>query len=153
MQIVVLNEPEPVVLNIIVPVGLCPVTVAVHVVDAPTVNDGQDTLIVGIDWLTVTDVVPRTSVLFMLPEYVAVIVGVPKVSEYVIVHDPEDSVHWLFVGVNEPVESEVLNDTVPVGLYPPVTVAVHVVDTPIVNDGQDTLIVGADWLTVMMPET
>jgi hypothetical protein len=52
------------------------------------------------------------------------------------VHDPEDSVHGLF-GANEPVESEVLNVTVPVGVLEDAgsaTVAVQVDDPPVVND-------------------
>ena len=54
------------------------------------------------------------------------------VSVYVDVHDPEESVHEL--EPNEPFDgSEVVNVTVP-DWPDPVTVAVHVVDPPVVND-------------------
>ena len=79
------------------------------------------------------------------PEYVAVIVGVPTAeSVYVTEHDPEDRVHVL-LPVNDPVESDVANVTVPVG-DDPVTVAVHVVCVLAAKDVglQDTkVVVGA----------
>ena len=68
------------------------------------------------------------------------IVGEPaEVSEYVTEHVPELSVQD--DPVNEPVESEVVKETVPEGLYPD-SVAVQVVDDPIANDGHDTETVG-----------
>ena len=50
--------------------------------------------------------------------------------------------------MNAPVLSEVVNEAVPVGLEPPVSVAVQVVVDPTVNDGQETAVVGVSFPTV-----
>ena len=64
-------------------------------------------------------------------------VGVPaEISLYVIVHEPEESVHGFDV-VNEPVPEEVVNLTVPVG-FNPVTAMVQIVVPPAINDGHET---------------
>jgi hypothetical protein len=55
------------------------------------------------------------------------------------VHEPELKVHVL-PPVNDPVESEVENVTVPVG-EAPVTVAVQVVEEPIGKGGHDVVVV------------
>jgi hypothetical protein len=98
--------------------------------------------------LTVTAVAPEPpALLLMSPEYVAVIEGEPaEVSEYVTEQLPELNVQG--DPVNEPVESEVVKETVPEGLYPDDSVAVHVVDDPTVNDGHDTEMVGVALTTV-----
>ncbi len=45
--------------------------------------------------------------------------------------------------VNEPVESDVENETVPEGLYPDDNITVQVVDDPALNDGHDTVMEAA----------
>lgn len=54
--------------------------------------------------------------------------------------------------MNEPVESDVVNVTVPVG-DDPVTDAVHVVGDPAENDGQDTDTVAAAATGIRFKET
>ena len=61
-------------------------------------------------------------------------------SKYVTWHCPEEIVQGF--EVNEPVEELELNSTVPDGLNPPVSVAVHVVCCPTTNDGHDAVDVG-----------
>ena len=69
--------------------------------------------------------------------------GVPAaVSLYVIVHVCDASVHGFEV-VNDPVPDVVVNVTVPVGLLPLISIAVHVVVSPTVNDGHETPTAGA----------
>jgi hypothetical protein len=54
------------------------------------------------------------------------------VSVYVTPHVPEERVHNE-VPVKDPVDEEVVNVTVPVGLLP-VTIAVHIVEDPALNE-------------------
>jgi hypothetical protein len=111
-----------------VPVGLYPVTVAVHVVlwDTDTELGEHDTDVVDDALFTVIVVDPEEPRLLASPEYVAVIVRLPTaVAVAVVEHERDDRVHE--VGLNE--RPEPLHDTLPVGLEP-VTVAVHAVDEP-----------------------
>jgi len=91
--------------------------------------------------LIATEFVPWLPALLWSPLYVAVMVGVAAaVSVYVTWHCPEEIVQGF--EVNEPVAELVLKLTVPVGLSPPVSVAVHVVCCPTTNDGHDAVVVG-----------
>jgi hypothetical protein len=151
--VVGVNEPvASLVLNVTVPVGLNPFTVAVQVVDAPAMNVRQDTEVDADALLTVIDVVPELFVLFELPGYDAVIVGVPAmVSMYVTVQV------FLFAEVehdsavnDEPVPS--VNEVEPVGTFPVVT-AVQVVALPTVNvDGaqESVVVVEVDLIVVVV---
>jgi hypothetical protein len=108
------------------PVGEEPVTLAVHVEDAPGVTDAGAQLTATLDDTLVTPIekVPELPRLPESPPYVPVMVGVPApLSLYVTEQLPELKVHDV-EGENDEVPLELENDTVPVGEEPD-TVAVH----------------------------
>jgi len=103
----------------------------------PPPSPPLDIVVVVAGWLTVTCAVPWLPALFWSPLYVAVMVGVPTaLSVYITWHCDEAIVQELVV--NDPVDELVPKLKVPVGLNPPVSVAVHVVVDPAANDEQDT---------------
>ena len=115
------------------PVGLLPPeTVAVNVTELPTLLGFEldDNPIVDVARFTICDTALDVTVsLFVSPLYTAVIEAVPKVSSEVE-HVAEPAVN---VTASHPVMDVVpdLKFTVPVGLSPPLIVAVNVTELPI----------------------
>ena len=141
-----LNEPVLLLVNDIVPLGRNPVTWAVtRLVEPTATEDGaSDTVVVVVAGATVNALLLEIDILFISPEYVAVIDGVPVDDEvYDTEHAPLDRVHELV----ENVPDGALNDTVPVGENP-VTWAVTVVVPPAVTDDglSCTWVVGVLWV-------
>src|SRR5437867_7102093 len=146
------KAPEPVFVNITVPVGVVgelnvSVTVAVHVVDwLTTIVLGEHAIVVTVVpcW-TLTVVEPVLPLWLESPPYVAVTVSVPRAPGVIVTEQLDDA----------PVPANVhvplgLNVTVPVGVLAvpaalSVTVAVHVEACPMKTvDGEQTTDVVVD---------
>jgi len=153
------KAPEPVFVNITVPVGVVgelnvSVTVAVHVVDwLTTIVLGEHAIVVTVVpcW-TLTVVEPVLPLWFESPPYVAVTVSVPRAPGVIVTEQLDDAP--VPANVHVPLGAKL---TVPVGVLGvpaalSVTVAVHDVDCPSLTvDGvQFTVVVVVLKLTVTM---